>query len=143
MQDLDKRINFLRTVPMFAGLDERQLNRLARRFNERSYATTEAIVKQGTMGIGLFIVVSGRAEALREVEGVEKVVNTFAPTEFFGELSLLDDAPRTATVVATEPTTCLVLTQLDFLAALREDPEIPIALLRVMAQRFRALMTSM
>lgn len=141
MQDLDKRIQFLRTVPMFKGLDDRQLNRLAKRFNERQYATTETIVSQGTLGIGLFIMVTGRAQAVYEhPDGDKTTVNEFRSTDFFGELSLLDEAPRTASVIAAEPTTCLVLTRLDFLSALREDAEIPIAILKVMAQRFRKLM---
>lgn len=144
MQDLDKRIRFLRTVPMFKGLDDRQLNRLAKRFNERSYATTETIVSQGALGIGLFIMVTGRAQAVYErPDGEKVVVNEFGPTDFFGELSLLDEAPRTASVIAVEPTTCLVLTRLDFLSALREDPEIPIAILMVMARRFRSLMENL
>ncbi|MBI5670598.1 MAG: cyclic nucleotide-binding domain-containing protein [Chloroflexi bacterium] len=144
MQDLDKRIRFLQTVPLFKGLDDRQLNRLARRFTERSFATGEAIVSQGTLGIGLFIIAKGHAEAVRELaNGETVVVNQLGPTDFFGELSLLDEAPRTASVVATEPTTCLVLTQLDFMGVLREDTDIPIAILKVMAQRFRHLMDSL
>lgn len=144
MQDLDKRIRFLQTVPMFKGLDERQLNRLARRFTERSFATGESIVNQGALGIGLFIIEKGRAEAVRESSTGEKtVVNQLGPTDFFGELSLLDEAPRTASVVAVEPTTCLVLTQLDFMSVLREDADIPIALLRVLARRFRIAMEGM
>lgn len=144
MQDLDKRIRFLETVPLFKGLDDRQLNRLARRFSERAFATGERIVNQGTLGIGLFIIASGHAEAVRElVNGETAVVNQLSATDFFGELSLLDEAPRTASVVATEPTVCLVLTQLDFMAVLREDVDIPIAILKVLARRFRNLMESL
>ncbi len=144
MQDIDKRIRFLETVPLFKGLDDRQLNRLARRFTERSFATGESIVNQGTLGIGLFIIAKGHAEAVRELtNGETVVVNQLGATDFFGELSLLDEAPRTASVVATEPTICLVLTQLDFMGVLREDSDIPIAILKVMARRFRNLMDSM
>jgi len=144
MQDFDKRIRFLETVPLFKGLDDRQLNRLARRFTERSFATSEAIVNQGTLGIGLFIISSGQANAVRELaNGETVVVNKLGPTDFFGELSLLDEAPRTASVVAAEPTVCLVLTQLDFMGVLREDVDIPIAILKVMARRFRQLMDSL
>jgi len=144
MQDIDKRIRFLETVPLFKGLDDRQLNRLARRFAERAFATGEAIVSQGTLGIGLFIIAKGQADAVRTLaNGETVVVNHLGVTDFFGELSLLDESPRTASVVATEPTTCLVLTQLDFISVLREDVEIPIAILRVLTRRFRSLMESM
>lgn len=144
MQDTAKIANFLHTVPLFQGLDDRQINRLARRFTERSFNAGEPIVRQGTMGIGLFIIESGKTEVVRERPGEDPVVvNRHGPTDFFGELSLLDEAPRTASVVATEPTTCLVLTQLDFLAALREDPEIPIVIAKVLAKRLRAAMESL
>lgn len=129
---------------MFQGLDERQMQRLARRFTERNYATTETIVTQGTLGIGLFIIEKGRADAIRlHPDGSKVIVNTFGPTEFFGELSLLDEAPRTADVVATEPTICLVLTQLDFMSALHEDADIPIVMLKELAKRFRRTMESL
>jgi CRP/FNR family cyclic AMP-dependent transcriptional regulator len=135
---------FLHTVPMFQGLDDRRLQRLSKRFNERTYHKDEAIVTQGTLGIGLFVIKSGHAHAVRQTpDGEKHVVNEFGPTEFFGELSLLDDAPRTATVVATEECRCLVLTQLDFLSALREDNEMAIILLRELAKRFRRTMEAL
>jgi CRP/FNR family transcriptional regulator, cyclic AMP receptor protein len=138
MSDQEKILRFLHTVPLFHGLDERHLQRLGKRFTERTYAKGEAIVTQGTLGIGLFIVQSGSADAVRQYpDGSKNVVNHFGPTEFFGELSLLDEAPRTATVVALEDTTCLVLTQLDFLSALREDIEVPIIMLKELTKRFR------
>ena len=144
MSSHDKITQFLHTVPMFQGLDERQMQRLARRFTERNYATTETIVTQGTLGIGRFIIEKGRADAIRlHPDGSKVIVNTFGPTEFFGELSLLDEAPRTADVVATEPTICLVLTQLDFMSALHEDADIPIVMLKELAKRFRRTMESL
>ena len=144
MSDYDEIGRFLHTVPLFQGLDERQLQRLSKRFNERGYGKGEAIVTQGTLGIGLFIIKSGKAEAVRQTpDGEKHVVNEFSPTEFFGELSLLDDAPRTATVTAVEDCKCLVLTQLDFLSALREDNETAIIMLRELAKRFRRTMEAL
>lgn len=141
MQDQDKITNFLHTVPMFQGLQPRQLNRLAKRFHERTYAKDDTIVTQGTLGIGLFIIEKGHADVIRTMHDGEKaVVNRLGPTDFFGELSLLDDAPRTASVIATEDTVCLVLTQLDFISALEEDAEIPIVMLKELAKRFRRAM---
>jgi len=141
-------------VPLFQGLGERQLQRLAKRFKERTYAKGEAIVK-GTMGIGLFILESGRADVIYDAaDGDRTVVNQLGSTDFFGELSLLDDAPRTASsllddaprtasVVATEDAKCLVLAQLDFMDALREDADIPIVMLREMARRLRRIMQTL
>jgi CRP-like cAMP-binding protein len=96
------------------------------------------IVTQGKGGAGLFIVVSGNAEAIRvRTDGSKAVVNTFGPTDFFGELALLDDEPRTASVVTTEKTECLVLSQWEFLGALREDAEMGIVILQELTRRFR------
>ena len=144
MQDADQITRFLHTVPMFQGLNERQLNRLAKRFKERTYAKGETIVTQGTLGIGLFIIEKGNVEAVREHnDGSKSVVNQLGSTDFFGELSLLDEAPRTASVVAVEDTICLVLTQLDFMSALQEDADIPIVMLKELAKRFRRLMENL
>jgi CRP-like cAMP-binding protein len=144
MQEQEQITRFLHTVPMFQGLNERQLNRLAKRFKERSYTKGETIVTQGTLGIGLFIIEKGKVEAVREhTDGSKSVVNTLGPTDFFGELSLLDESPRTASVVAAEGTVCLVLTQLDFMSALQEDSEIAIVMLKELAKRFRRLMDNL
>lgn len=141
MQDQAQVVQFLRTVPLFAALEERQLQKLARRFTRRTYQPEEAIVSQGKLGIGLFIIETGRAEAIREhLDGNQTKVNEFGPTEFFGELSLLDDAPRTASVVASEPTVCLVLAQLDFNDVLHDDADIAVVMLRELARRFRRMM---
>ncbi|BCX02255.1 MAG: hypothetical protein KatS3mg053_0193 [Candidatus Roseilinea sp.] len=138
MSDPKQTAKFLERVPLFGGLNTRQLEHLARRFVEREYPAGQAIVTQGAGGEGFFVIVSGRAEAIRErADGSKAVVNTFGPTDFFGELALLDDGLRTASVVTTEPTRCLVLTRWDFLAALREDPEMAIIVLQELARRFR------
>lgn len=144
MQDYEQISQFLQTVPLFQGLENKQLARLARRFTERTYPVGEAIVNQGALGIGLFIIQTGRAEAIRvQPNGDKQVVNKLGPTDFFGELSLLDEAPRTASVVAVEEVKCLILTQLDFMSALHEDSDIPIVMLKEMAKRFRRLMDKM
>jgi CRP-like cAMP-binding protein len=138
MSDLKKTISFLERVPLFQGLNQRQLEPIARRMVERTYPAGAGIVAQGSGGEGFFIIVSGQAEAIRErSDGARSVVNSFGPTDFFGELALLDDGLRTASVVATQAVSCLVLTRWDFLAALREDVEMSITILQELAKRFR------
>jgi CRP/FNR family cyclic AMP-dependent transcriptional regulator len=138
MADVKQTVGFLARVPLFKGLKKRQLERLARRFVSRDYAAGEAIVVQDKGGEGIFIIVSGGAEAVRErTDGAQAVVNTFGPTDFFGELALLDDGLRTASVVTTEATQCLALTRWDFYAVLREDVEMAIVILGELAKRFR------
>jgi CRP-like cAMP-binding protein len=138
MPDQEDRVRFLANVPLFRGLRERQLQTLNRRFVSRGYKVGDEIVTQGKGGAGLFILLSGAAEAVRvRRDGSKAVVNTFGPTDFFGELALLDDEPRTASVIAREDTECLVLSQWEFFGALREDPDMAIEVLQELARRFR------
>ena len=138
MQTTKQTVGFLERVPLFTDLKTRQLEALANRFVEREYAAGAAIVNQGHGGEGFFIIVSGKAEAVRErADGEQVVVNTFGPTDFFGEMALLDDGLRTASVRTTEPTQCLVLARWDFLAVMREDGEAAVTVLVELARRFR------
>lgn len=141
MADVKKTVGFLNRVQLFRGLEKRQLERLAQKFVPREYAAGQAIVTQGKGGEGFFIIESGRAEAIRErVDGTKVVINTFGPTDFFGEIALLDDGLRTASVIATEVTRCLVLTRWDFLAVLSDDVDMAITILEELAKRFRMVL---
>jgi len=138
MADEDKIVEILEDVPLFGGLRQRQLQRLARIFIERTCASGEVIVPQGRDGYGFFVVVSGAAEAILEhSDGSTEVVNTFGPTEFFGELALLDSGPRTASVVATDTTECLILPRESFLGMLRRDGDMAVEIAIELARRFR------
>lgn len=145
MASSEQKKNVLSKVPLFQGLKDRQLQRLADRMVERSYAAGDLIVKQGQGGEGFYVLISGRADATRERSDGEKItVNNFGPTDFFGELALLDeDGVRTASIVASEPTTCLVLTRWDFLASLRQDADMAVDILQEMAKRFRIALNSL
>ena len=145
MSDLKQTTSFLQNVPLFHSLNNRQLELLAKRMVEREYASDQHIVTQDKGGEGFFVIVSGKAEAFRQrSDGAQVPVNTFGPTDFFGELALLDDGLRTASVIATEPTKCLVLTRWDFLGALREsDVEMAIVILEQLAKRFRRALDSL
>ena len=132
-------VSTLQRVPLFSGLNKRQLDSLAKTFVERKYKAGQDIVTQGKGGEGFFLITSGKAEAVREqMDGTKTVVNTFGSFDFFGELALLDDGVRTATVTATQDTTCLVLTSWAFLSVTREDGEMAVAIMKELARRFRA-----
>lgn len=135
---MSDKITFLQQVPLLDGLNKKQLGQLEKRFVARSYESGAQIVRQGEGGEGLFIIVSGSAEAVRQrADGTTAVVNTFGPTDFFGELALLHEGTRTASVVATADTECLVLARWDFLAAMQEDAEMGIVVAQELARRFR------
>lgn len=138
MADIERTSEILSKVPLFQGLRKRQLQNLARIFIDRKCAAGEVIVPQGRGGYGFFVIASGAAEAVRERDGEEGVVvNTFGPGDFFGELALLDGGPRTASVVATEPSECLILPRENFLGACTRDGEMAVAILIELAKRFR------
>jgi CRP/FNR family transcriptional regulator, cyclic AMP receptor protein len=138
MANVKQIVVFLEKVPLFKGLNRRQLEHLAKRFVEREYTAGRAIVEQNQGGEGFFIIVSGSADVIRErSDGSKTTVNHFEATDFFGELALLDDGLRTASVITTEPTQCLVLTRWDFLGTLKEDCEMAIPILQELARRFR------
>ena len=128
----------LAKVPLFHGLSSRQIQGLAQTVTRRTYAAGDAIVSQGKGGIGLYVILSGGAKATHtRADGEAVVVNTFGPTDFFGELAMLNDEPRTASVVATAETECLVLTRWEFLGKLKTDPDMSVVILQELAKRFQ------
>jgi len=135
---------FLAKVPLFRGLSRHDLERIANRMREREYKAGDNIVEQGAVGIGLFIIVEGSAEVVRtHPDGSRLKLDTVGRYDFFGELSLLEDTPRTASVIALEATHCLALSKLDFLDELESDPVIAIEMLKELAARFRRLVVQL
>ena len=144
MVELDKTMSALGRAALFQGLNKKQLERLAKRFVERDYKTSEVVVSQGKGGEGFFVIASGGAKVIREtLDGERVVVNEFAAGDYFGELALLDDGLRTASVITTEPTSCLVLTRWDFLGLLKQDAATAVAILQELAKRFRLALNAM
>jgi len=135
---------FLASVPLFQGLSKRHLTQLGRRFYERSYKAGEAMVTQGKGGEGMFTIISGSAEAVIETaDGTKTVVNTFGPANFFGEIAMLDDGPRTASVIATQETECLVLPRSDFIAVMQNDADMATEIAIALAKRLRRAVSAM
>lgn len=108
-------------VPFLAGLDRKHLERLARDFTERTFAAGSVAVREGDeRGIGFFVVVDGEGT----VTVGDKVVATVGPGDYFGEVALISDRVRTATVTATTDLRCLVMTMWDFRAFVQGDAEV-------------------
>jgi CRP/FNR family transcriptional regulator len=145
MDNLKETVGFLQRVALFQGLKNNQKELLAKSFVEREYKAGDKIVTQGKGGEGFFIIVQGHADAYRSrSDGADVLVNSFNATDYFGELALLDeDGLRTASVVTTEATKCLVLTRWDFIGLLKEDNEMAISILVEMTRRFRRLLDTM
>jgi CRP/FNR family transcriptional regulator, cyclic AMP receptor protein len=144
MAEIDAIVEVLERTPLFRGLRPRQLEGLAKRFVEREYEPGQVIVAQGKGGEGFFIIVKGKAEAIHaRADGTTVVLNSLGPSQFFGEMALLAETMRSASVVATEPTQCIVLTRWDFLSVLRADADMAVAILQELAGRFTRVLSTM
>lgn len=129
---------FLRQVPLFKRLDEAQLVALAALVVQRRFAKGEMIILAEAEGDALFVIEQGQVKvSLIHEDGREVILSFLGPGEVFGELSLLDGKPRSATVTATAPTSLLMLRRSDFLRLLAGIPQIAVALLEELAERLR------
>jgi CRP-like cAMP-binding protein len=123
----------LENVPIFAGLSARQLKGLARDAKERTYALGETVVKQGETGIGFYLLLDGHVDVRRK----GRKLAVLGPGQFFGEMALFDNEPRTADVIAAQPTRCLVLSKWEFWGFAMGQPEVLRTILQEMARRLR------
>jgi CRP/FNR family cyclic AMP-dependent transcriptional regulator len=127
-------------VPLLARLNDRQRSRMAQLSTTRLYEEGSIIVRQGDTSMALYVVLSGRARIDRESEAGKTVqVDEVTHGGFFGEMGLIEDMPRAATVIAEQPTECALLAKWDFQNELRTDPDIALALLPVLGARIREL----
>jgi CRP-like cAMP-binding protein len=137
-----RRVGILARTPVFAGLPRRLLARVAVQLFEKAYAPGEAVFSEGDPGKGLFVVLDGEVEVVRETtQGPQRIV-TFGPGTAFGELALIDDLPRSATALATGPTRLLILYRSHFEELVAGDRGIALVvarnLLRLLAGYVRA-----
>lgn len=125
----------LRTVPLFQELDEKTLGRLERMSRERIYESSDEILHQGDEGAGVYVIIDGRVEVVRD----GRKLADMGAGSFFGEMALLDNYRRSATVRAVEPTKCVVIPRSDFLAELHGNADLAMELLTVLSRRVRDL----
>jgi CRP-like cAMP-binding protein len=121
----------LKKVPLFSGLSQRQLKRLARSFREREIKAGTPVIQEGEKsGISFFVIVDGTATV--SVGGNE--VRQLGPGEHFGELALISERVRGATVTADEPMRCLVMGFWDFRRFAKENPDVTWKLLQYVVE---------
>lgn len=125
----------LARVPLFAGLSPRHLRRLADSTEEQRFMDGAAVVREGDLGDTFYVILEGEAKV---VSGT-RVVNRLQPGDFFGEISLLDGGPRTASVVADTPLTMLTLPRKALLRAIEQEPAVGVKLLAHAASMLRRL----
>jgi len=123
----------LATVPLFEHLSNRQLRSVAATGMVRSFSAGERVVSKGEKGVGFYLVLEGRME----VKSDGKPVAALNPGSFFGEMALFEDEPRTADVVSTGASRCLVLTRWEFWGAMAREPETLRVLMSELVHRLR------
>lgn len=130
--------NFLATVPLFKSLDAPERERFAELVREKSYPKGSVILFEDDPGDALFVVRSGRVKVVLLAEdGREVILSLLGVGEYFGELSLIDDQPRSAHVIAMEESSLLVLRRDDFRRRVESSPGVAWALLQELSHRLR------
>jgi len=129
---------FLRRVPLLAGLDEAQLDALAAGSIRRNYPRGRTIVSEGDPSQSLYILLSGRAKVQRsDAEGKEVILAVLGSGDWFGEMSMIDDAPRSASVITLESCDFMAIDKSSFKTMLMQSPEVCMAVMRGLVNRLR------
>jgi CRP-like cAMP-binding protein len=131
----DAYLDHLATVPLFAALSKKDLQKIARASDEVEVEQGRVLVQEGTTGHEAFVILEGTAT----VERKGLTVADLGPGQYFGELALLDGGPRTATVIATSPLKVLVLGQREFSGVIDSVPGLAHKLMASLAGRIRDL----
>jgi CRP/FNR family cyclic AMP-dependent transcriptional regulator len=124
----------LQRVPLFAELDRHEIEQIARLFKQRTFAEGETVVREGSGGAAFFLIDSG--EATVSVAGAPR--DTLGPGDYFGEIALIDEGTRSATITASTELACYGLTFWDFRPLVQENGAIGWKLLQSMAKKLRA-----
>jgi CRP-like cAMP-binding protein len=131
-------IEILRRVPLFESLSEPDLQSFAELVRERSYPKGSVIVFEDDPGDALYVVAAGQVKVVLVAEdGREVILSVLGPGNFFGEMAILDEGPRSAHVIAMEESNLLILRRDDFYGRLRAMPEVAISLLKEISRRLR------
>jgi CRP/FNR family cyclic AMP-dependent transcriptional regulator len=124
----------IRQVPLFSDLDKRSLQGLASSMKERKFDVGDTIAVEGQSGVGFFIIDEG--EAAISVKGEE--LKTLGHGDYFGEVALIDDGARTATITAKSPLKCYGITSWEFRPLVEQNADLAWKMLQTMAKMLRA-----
>ena len=130
----DTEVAALKQVPLFSGLSDKDLKRLAKMFQDRVFAPGDDVAVEGQEGHGFFLIESGGATVSRGGDAI----NTLGPGDWFGELALISKGPRTATVTASSELRCRALASWEFRPFLQEHADVTWAMLETLVERLRA-----
>jgi CRP-like cAMP-binding protein len=123
----------LKQVPLFSDLNDRELKQVASSMKERTFDAGQSVTEEGKGGIGFFVIAEGTAQV--SIGGSD--VRKFGPGDYFGEIGLVADMDRTATIKADTQLRCYGMTSWDFRPLVESNASIAWKLLQVMAQRLK------
>ena len=126
-------VETLKKVPLFAGLDDRELGQIASSMRERKFKAGDTVTQEGAGGVGFFVVEQGQADV--SIGGEAK--GSVGPGDYFGEIALINESPRTATLTARTDMLCYGMTPWDFRPLVESNSTIAWKLLTAMAEKMR------
>ena len=127
----NQKVELIKHTPLFANCSKRELEEIAHIADEIDLNQGKEMTRQGSPGREFFVLLEGEAEVTKDGE----VINQLSGGDFFGEIALVSDSPRTATVTATSPVRALVITDRDFRHLMKDQPEIQNKVLSALAAR--------
>ncbi len=131
-------LDSLRSVPLFSRVGEADLDNVAELLIERRYPKNSIIVEEGLTGDYMYVIRSGRVKVTKASDdGREKIMDFLESGAFFGEMALLDNAPRSASVRTLEPSVLAALSRRDFISLLRNSPDLALSLIQELTRRLR------
>jgi CRP/FNR family transcriptional regulator, cyclic AMP receptor protein len=125
--------DLLQRVPIFQGLEPRELERIAGSMKQRTFRAGDTVTAEGQGGVGFFVIESGEAKVT--IGGKDR--RTLGPGDYFGEVALLTDSPRTATIKAETDLRCYGMTSWDFKPLVESHSSIAWKLLQTMAKKYQ------
>jgi CRP/FNR family transcriptional regulator, cyclic AMP receptor protein len=127
----NEKVELIKKVPLFAGCSKGELEEIAHIADEIDLAEGKEMTREGSRGREFFVLLEGEADVTKNGSSINKL----GSGDFFGEIALVSDSPRTATVTATSPVRALVITDRSFRRLLDEQPEIQRKVLVALAKR--------
>jgi CRP-like cAMP-binding protein len=124
-------------LSFFQGVDIPELQLISQQMTEQSYDAGAVVFHEGDMGDRLFVILTGTMHVYVEREGKTITYALMRPGECFGEMALIEDAPRSATIRAAAPAYCLTLSKQGFLSLIQRHPQIALTIMKSLCQRLR------
>ncbi len=136
--DSAETLDSLRSIPLFASVSDEDLKAIASHLIERRHPRNTTIVEEGLPGDYMYVIGEGRVKVSKlSDDGREKILDLLEDGAFFGEMALLDEGPRSASIKTLGPVRLLALSRADFLALLRRSPDLAMAVVRELTRRLR------